>query len=231
MKPCSAKLFSFIYYFCFLFRNGIKYAGEIHFVYQNRLTSQTTVIGIFMQSDLDSRKVRQAEAKKTRQEWQRYFDIVRTLTSRDDSILFDLNLKSLIGDNLMDFWRYEGSLTTPPCTEGIIWTLLRQPITFAEEQIKILRENVHFQDYRGPQPLYKRKVYRSFVNETLSLIPDYNLCLPEFQNEATKDKILMFGVISCSTYSFFFLLLALYSVLIFILFASCKGRYSKWKKV
>ncbi|CAF5210759.1 unnamed protein product, partial [Rotaria magnacalcarata] len=57
-----------------------------------------------------------------------------------------------MGENLQDFWRYEGSLTTPPCTEGIIWTIFTQPIIFIEEQLKLLRDNVFFEDYRGPQP-------------------------------------------------------------------------------
>jgi carbonic anhydrase len=33
-------------------------------------------------------------------------------------------------------FRYMGSLTTPPCTQGIVWTLLRQPIEASTEQIR-----------------------------------------------------------------------------------------------
>jgi carbonic anhydrase len=34
------------------------------------------------------------------------------------------------------FFRYMGSLTTPPCTQGIVWTLLRQSIEASPEQIR-----------------------------------------------------------------------------------------------
>ena len=47
---------------------------------------------------------------------------------------FDLDLKDVLYDlNLGHFWSYAGSLTTPPCTEGINWTVLKevQPISDA----------------------------------------------------------------------------------------------------
>jgi carbonic anhydrase len=33
------------------------------------------------------------------------------------------------------FFRYMGSLTTPPCSQGIVWTVLQQPIEASPEQI------------------------------------------------------------------------------------------------
>ncbi|CAF0825120.1 unnamed protein product [Adineta steineri] len=210
--------------------NGIKYAGEIHFVYLNRLTSQMAVLGIFMQSYADSEAIQLDENDKTRQEWQRYFDITQTLKSENDSTVFNLNFRSLIGDNLADFWRYQGSLTTPPCSEGVIWTIFKQPIVFLETQFRTLRDNIYFEDYRGPQPLYNRTVYRNFHNETLSSIPDYNRCLLDSQNEKLRDKSLVFGLIHCSTHSFFLFLLCFYSLIIFAVFIFFKLRYSIWRK-
>jgi len=188
------------------------------------------VLGIFMQSYLDNNKIHLDENDITRNEWQKYFNITKTLKSENDSIIYDLNLRSLIGENLQDFWRYQGSLTTPPCTEGIIWTMFKQPIVFMESQFKILRDNIYFEDYRGPQPLYNRTVYRNFINESLSSIPDYNRCLLDFENEKMKENLFIFSVINCSTYSFFFFLLFFYSILIFIIFALCKVRYSLQRK-
>ncbi|CAF3900834.1 unnamed protein product, partial [Rotaria sp. Silwood1] len=105
--------------------NGVKYAGEIHFVYQNPVTSQMAVLGMFMQSYLHKKRFVFDKNDLTRDEWHRYFDTAKTLTSENDSILFDSNVTLLMGENLQDFWRYEGSLTTPPCTEGIIWTVFK----------------------------------------------------------------------------------------------------------
>ncbi|KAE8099690.1 hypothetical protein FH972_017647 [Carpinus fangiana] len=59
------------------------------------------------------------------------------------------------------YYRYIGSLTIPPCTEGVIWTINKKIRTVSREQVKLLREAVH--DYaernaRPVQPLNHREI-------------------------------------------------------------------------
>ncbi|KAL0375017.1 UNVERIFIED_CONTAM: Alpha carbonic anhydrase 7 [Sesamum radiatum] len=41
------------------------------------------------------------------------------------------------------YYRYMGSLTVPPCTQGVIWTINQKMKTVLLEQVKLLREAVH----------------------------------------------------------------------------------------
>ncbi|KAF5474181.1 hypothetical protein F2P56_006101 [Juglans regia] len=41
------------------------------------------------------------------------------------------------------YYRYIGSLTVPPCTEGVIWTIVKKVRTVSREQVAALREAVH----------------------------------------------------------------------------------------
>ena len=54
-------------------------------------------------------------------------------------------------------YRYEGSLTTPPCSEIVSWTVFTTPLTVSEEQvgafISLVGENA-----RPPQPLNRRYI-------------------------------------------------------------------------
>ncbi|KAF2283336.1 hypothetical protein GH714_002389 [Hevea brasiliensis] len=41
------------------------------------------------------------------------------------------------------YYRYMGSLTTPPCTENVLWTIVRKVRTVTKEQVRLLRVAVH----------------------------------------------------------------------------------------
>lgn len=45
----------------------------------------------------------------------------------------------LIADPLLrDYWVYEGSLTIPPCSEGVTWILFRYPLTVSQVQVTVV---------------------------------------------------------------------------------------------
>ncbi|PIN06525.1 Carbonic anhydrase [Handroanthus impetiginosus] len=50
------------------------------------------------------------------------------------------------------YFRYIGSLTVPPCTEGVVWSILKKVRTVSMEQIRALRDAVHdgFEDNARP---------------------------------------------------------------------------------
>jgi carbonic anhydrase len=43
-----------------------------------------------------------------------------------------------------EHYRYEGSLTTPPCTEGVHWIVLKDPMTVSSDDLARYHERIHF---------------------------------------------------------------------------------------
>jgi carbonic anhydrase len=41
-------------------------------------------------------------------------------------------------------FRYAGSLTTPPCTGGVQWIVMNQPVTVSDEDMAQFNERIHF---------------------------------------------------------------------------------------
>jgi carbonic anhydrase len=59
------------------------------------------------------------------------------------------------------FFRYQGSLTTPPCSEGVLWTVFKEPIEASDTQIRQFAALFPV-NARPAQPLHRR-----FLLETL----------------------------------------------------------------
>jgi carbonic anhydrase len=56
------------------------------------------------------------------------------------------------------YYRFTGSLTTPPCSEGVRWLVMKDPLSADKEQMKEFTESVHGEDARPMQPLGARLI-------------------------------------------------------------------------
>ncbi|HEY7518029.1 MAG TPA: carbonic anhydrase family protein [Methylomirabilota bacterium] len=56
------------------------------------------------------------------------------------------------------YYRYNGSLTTPPCSEGVRWYVMKQPVTVSKAQVEAFRKAVGFANNRPLQPINARVV-------------------------------------------------------------------------
>jgi len=79
-------------------------------------------------------------------------------------------LNQLMPENLENYWRYEGGLTTPPCSEAVIWTVFHDTLNISDAQARFLMTSLYHGyaddehnhlingNYRPIQPLNGRVV-------------------------------------------------------------------------
>ncbi|KAJ8312606.1 hypothetical protein KUTeg_009979 [Tegillarca granosa] len=108
-----------------------------------------------------------------------------TLLSQFDNVMFKdkmanvsgINLQNLLPSDLSHYYRYQGSLTTPPCFESVTWTLFNSMIPISERQMQKFRSlseltmpdqhSLLVNNYRPLQALNSRKVYTSSPSQRL----------------------------------------------------------------
>jgi carbonic anhydrase len=59
---------------------------------------------------------------------------------------------------ITDAWTYEGSLTTPPCSEGVNWIVMAEGMEVSTAQLKAFTDVIH-DNYRPTQSLGARSVH------------------------------------------------------------------------
>ncbi|NWU96484.1 CAH6 anhydrase, partial [Upupa epops] len=112
--------------------------------------------------------------------------------------LISLDVQAMLPENLLHFYRYKGSLTTPPCSESVIWTIFHSPIVLSHTQISLLENTLlDWQnrtlrnDYRHAQSLNGRVVESSFrakLTPEQCYTEEPNLALEQIQEQLQDIK-------------------------------------------
>lgn len=70
-----------------------------------------------------------------------------------------INANTLLPSSL-DYYRFNGSLTTPPCSEGVRWFVMKNAITISAQQIDTFSKVLHEPNNRPLQPINARTILR-----------------------------------------------------------------------
>lgn len=73
------------------------------------------------------------------------------------SLVTSVDLSSLYPAQ-KQYYRFSGSLTTPPCTEGLRWLVMKHPVTLSEAQLKQFQYQLKHANNRPVQPLHGRVI-------------------------------------------------------------------------
>ncbi|XP_058771170.1 alpha carbonic anhydrase 7-like [Vicia villosa] len=78
---------------------------------------------------------------------------IKALVDTDEEMNIGVINPSKIKFGGKRYYRYMGSLTVPPCTEGVIWTINKKIRRVSRAQVKLLREAVHDHAEKNARPL------------------------------------------------------------------------------
>jgi carbonic anhydrase len=124
--------------------NGLHYPAEVHFVHKNA-AGKIAVVGVFIKA-----------GSKTNLEWAPFIDKLNTATSDPEATKVELDWAKLLPSNKQTV-RYDGSLTTPGCAEGVKWNVFTHPVKLSQAQINEFLE-AYSGNNRPVQPLNGRKI-------------------------------------------------------------------------
>lgn len=131
--------------------NGRKYPLEIHFVHRAPFTGALAVVAVLFDRQRDDNP---------------YLNSLLTALNYtvNSSIATEqqIDLSRFFPSSLPRFYRYNGSLTTPPCTEGVIWTILSRTVPISTYQLRAFTNNMVPFNFRPTQKLHTRKVLANF---------------------------------------------------------------------
>jgi len=109
--------------------DGMSYPMEMHLVHKDA-EGKLLVLGVLAQEGEEHKELAQAGAWVEEQVGHRMMQ-----SGEEVAGAYEFDLMKVLPKDREHFYAYGGSLTTPPCTEGVQWIVLKEPIELSGDQI------------------------------------------------------------------------------------------------
>lgn len=124
--------------------DGKHFPLEGHLVYRSD-NDELAVVGVMYESGAAN------------PELEKIWNDIPTQINLEADIKQAVDLKGLLPKDL-SYYRFTGSLTTPPCSEGVRWLVLKTPLTISDQQLGEFTKAIPHPNNRPVQPLHGRVI-------------------------------------------------------------------------
>ena len=126
--------------------NSASFPMEAHFVHGDK-KGNLAVIAVMFKKGAENKELMKAWSKMPKQAGDKH----RLSTS--------ISANNLLPKN-REYYRFNGSLTTPPCTEGVRWLVMKEPVSASEDQISAFSDVLHEPNNRPLQAVNARVILK-----------------------------------------------------------------------
>ncbi len=126
--------------------NGKSYPLEAHLVHIDK-NGNLAVVAVMFKEGRENKALAKAWSKMPQHAGDKH------------SFEYFVNVNKILPRNHA-YYRFNGSLTTPPCTEGVRWLVMKNPITASKAQIKEFEHILHHPNNRPLQPVNARVIMK-----------------------------------------------------------------------
>lgn len=130
-------------------KEGFNYPMEVHLVHKDG-DGNLAVIGILFQEGAENEHINTLLAHIPKE--------VDKLELHEN---VNLNPVNFLPPNT-EFFKYSGSLTTPPCSEGVYWMVFKHPVEVSAKQVMAMNE-IMGENARPVQAINSRAVLKSWL--------------------------------------------------------------------